>query len=68
MSGTINLKLTEEEIEMLIDALEADQEGYIESAKEARGNNNRADVETFTEAAQRIDALMGKLRKLVDQD
>ena len=68
MSAAINLKLTEEEVEMLIDALEADQEGYVEAAKEARGNNNRADVQTFTEAAQRIDALMGKLRKLVDQD
>jgi hypothetical protein len=66
--STINLKLTEEEVEMLIDALEADQEGYVEAAKEARGNNNRADVETFTEAAQRIDALMNKLRQLVGQD
>ena len=65
---TIDLQLTEEEIEMLIDALEADQEGYVEAAKEARGNNNRADVETFTEAAQRIDALMGKLRKLVGEN
>jgi len=68
MSATIDLKLTTEEIEMLIDALEADQEGYVEAAKEARGNNNRADVDTFTEAAQRIDALMNKLRPLVDQD
>jgi Xaa-Pro aminopeptidase len=68
MTGTIALKLTEEEIEMLIDALEADQEGYVEAAKEARGNNNRAEVQTFTEAAQRIDGLMVKLRKLVDQE
>ena len=66
MADTIALKLTSEEIEMLIDALEADQEGYVEAAKEARGNNRRDDVATFTEAAQRIDALMGKLRKLVD--
>ena len=68
MSDTIDLKLTEEEIEMLIDALEADQEGYVEAAKEARGNNNRDDVATFTEAAERIGALMGKLRKLVGED
>ena len=66
MADTIALKLTSEEIEMLIDALEADQEGYVEAAKEARGNNRRDDVATFTEAAQRIDGLMGKLRKLVD--
>jgi hypothetical protein len=66
MPATIDLKLTEEEVEMLIDALEADQEGYVEAAKEARGNNRRAEVATFTEAAQRIEALMGKLRKLVE--
>lgn len=68
MPDTIALKLTEEEIEMLIDALEADQEGYVEAAKEARGNNNRDDVVTFTEAAERIGALMGKLRKVVGDD
>ena len=66
MSKTIDLKLTEEEVEMLIDALEVDQEGYIEAAKEARGNNNREDVATFTEAGERIVALMGKLRPLVE--
>jgi hypothetical protein len=66
MSKTIALKLTEEEIEMLIDALEVDQEGYIEAAKEARGNNSREDVATFTEAGERIQALMAKLRPLVE--
>ena len=66
MSKTIDLKLTEEEVEMLIDALEVDQEGYIEAAKEARGNNSREDVATFTEAGERIDALMAKLRPLVE--
>ena len=66
MSKTIDLKLTEEEVEMLIDALEVDQDGYVEAAKEARGNNNREDVATFTEAGERIAALMAKLRKLVE--
>ena len=66
MSKTIALKLTEEEIEMLIDALEVDQEGYVEAAKEARGNNSREDVATFTEAGERIQALMAKLRPLVE--
>jgi hypothetical protein len=65
MPDTITLKLTEEEIEMLVDALEADQEGYVEAAKEARGNNARDDVATFTEASERIGALMDKLRKFV---
>lgn len=66
MSKSIALKLSEEEIEMLVDALEVDLEGYLEAAKEARGNNNREDVKTFTEAGERISTLMGKLRALVE--
>ena len=66
MTKTIKVPLTEDETEMLIDALEVDLEGYLESAKEARGNGNRADVATFTEAAERIQALIAKLRALVD--
>lgn len=61
----IKLTLTEDETEILIDALEADLEGYVEAAKEARGNNNRDDVKTFTEAAERIQALKGKLEALL---
>ncbi|KHS43209.1 MULTISPECIES: hypothetical protein [Novosphingobium] len=61
----IKLTLTEDETEILIDALEADLEGYVEAAKEARGNNNREDVKTFTEAAERIQALKGKLEALL---
>jgi hypothetical protein len=61
----IKLTLTEDETEILIDALEADLEGYLESAKEARGNNNREDVKTFTEAAERIQAIKGKLEALL---
>lgn len=66
MSKTIALKLTEEEVEMLVDALEVDLDGYLEAAKEARGNNNRDDVKTFTEAGERISALMEKLRALME--
>jgi hypothetical protein len=62
----IKLTLTEDEAEILVDALEADMEGYLESAKEARGNNNRADVKTFGEAAQRIEALITTIRVLVE--
>ena len=68
MTATIKLALTGEEIEMLVDALEADMEGYVDAAKEARGNNNRADVQTFTEAATRIQALMAKLQALIEDD
>lgn len=62
----IKLTLTEDEIEILIDAMDADMEGYVEAAKEARGNNNREDVKTFTEAAERILALKTKLEALID--
>lgn len=66
MDKTIKLTLTEDEGEMIVDALDVDLEGYLESAKEARGNNNRADVETFTEAAERIQKLIAKIRALLD--
>jgi hypothetical protein len=66
MNETVQLSLTADEVEILVDALEADMEGYVEAAKEARGNNNRADVETFTEAATRIQKLMTKLQDLVE--
>ena len=66
MSKPIKLSLTTDEIEILVDALEADMEGYVEAAKEARGNNNREDVKTFTEAAERIQALLTRLQDLVE--
>lgn len=62
---TISLQLNEDEAEILIDALEADLEGYLESAKEARGNNRRAEVQTFTEAADRITAVRDKIQQLL---
>jgi hypothetical protein len=63
---TITLKLTEDEAEIIIDALEEDMQGYVDSAKEARGNNNREDVKTFDEAAQRINSLIERIRTLID--
>lgn len=68
MPEMIRLDLTEDEAEMLVDALEADLEGYVEAAKEARGNNRRAEVETFTQAASRIQALADKIRSLIGSD
>lgn len=63
MAKNITLTFNEDEAEILIDALEADLEGYLESAKEARGNNRRAEVQTFTEAAERITAVRDKVQK-----
>ncbi|MBO9575072.1 MAG: hypothetical protein J7494_05000 [Sphingobium sp.] len=66
MADKLTLKLTSDEAEILVDALEADLEGYLESAKEARGNNRRAEVATFTEAAERIQALLTRVQALVE--
>ena len=67
MAETHTLTVTEEELEMLIDALEVDYEGYIEAVKEARGNNSRDDVATFGGAAERIAALMNRLRGMLEE-
>ena len=71
MAKTIKVELSEDEIGMLIDALEADQEGYVEAAKEARANNKRDDVDTFTDAAMHItqadDAAAGPDRRRVSE-
>jgi hypothetical protein len=64
---THTLKLTGDEISMLVDALEVDLEGYVEAAKEARANQKRDDVETFTAAATAIQGLMAKLQDFVDE-
>ncbi|MBO9580575.1 MAG: hypothetical protein J7498_06755 [Sphingobium sp.] len=66
MAAKLKLELTSDEAEILVDALEADLEGYLESAKEARGNNRRAEVQTFTEAAERIQALLTRVQALVE--
>ena len=68
MAGNITLKLSQDETAMLVDALEVDLEGYAEAIKEARGNGNRSDVETFTEAATRIQTLMAKLQEHLDEE
>jgi len=59
---TVNLALSQDELEILADALETDLEGYVESAKDARANRAREDVQTFEEAAARIRAVLEKVR------
>ena len=65
MSDKITLTVTADELEILCDALEADMEGYVEAAKEARGNNAREDVETFKDAALNIQKLLTRLQDLL---
>ena len=66
MRTSIDLTLTEDEAELIVDALETDLEGYVEAANDARANGKRAEVATFTEAAERIRAVKEKIRKLID--
>lgn len=67
MASTVTLKLSQDELEILSDALEADLEGYLEAAKEARGNTRREEVATFTEAANRIQAVLAKVQGLIEE-
>ena len=62
----VTLTFSTDEIEMLVDALEVDAEGYADAAKEARLNDNREDIVTFTEAATRIQVLLEKLREHIE--
>jgi hypothetical protein len=66
MSKTISLTFTEDEAEILVDALDSDLEGYEDSVKDARANGNRADVQTFSEAAARIKTVRDRVRKAID--
>ena len=67
MSKPMQLNLTTDEVEIIVDALDTDLEGYVDAAADARANGNRADVATFTEAADRIRAVRAKLAKLVGE-
>ncbi|HEX8191777.1 MAG TPA: hypothetical protein VF552_02670 [Allosphingosinicella sp.] len=67
MPKTIDLKLDQDEAEIILDALDTDLEGYIDAANDARANGKRSDVATFTEAADRIKAVKAKVEKLVGE-
>lgn len=66
MNEQITLTLTRDEAEIVIDALEADREGYLESAKEARGNSRAAEMATFNEAAERIAQVIARIQATID--
>ena len=62
MTKKLSIELTEDEAEIVIDALESDMEGYVEAAKDARANRKQSDVTTFTEASDRIAAVLKKVQ------
>lgn len=43
MGKTLTIQLSEDDAEIIVDALESDLEGYVEAAKDARANQNRND-------------------------
>ena len=65
MAKTVPLQLNEDELEILVDALETDLEGYVEAANDARANRKQNEVATFTEAADRIRAVLKKVQALL---
>ena len=67
MAKTIALTLTEDELEILVDALEADLEGYAEAAEEARVDNNKEYIETFKLAALNIQKLLARLQDMLPE-
>lgn len=66
MADNINLALSSDEVEIIVDALEADMEGYLEAAKDARDSGSKQDMQTFSEAAERIQALLTRVQPLVN--
>jgi hypothetical protein len=65
MPNSLIVTLSPDEAEIILDALDTDLEAYVDAAKDARANGNRADVRTFTEAAERIEAVKSRLRAIV---
>ncbi|MEO6153454.1 MAG: hypothetical protein ABIT09_03330 [Croceibacterium sp.] len=65
MSKTVTLQLSEDEAEILVDALESDLEGYVEAARDARANRNHNEVATFTAASERIGTVLKKVQALI---
>lgn len=68
MPKSITITLTQDEAEIILDALDTDLEAYVDAANDARANSNRADVGTFTEAAERVKAVKSRLREVFDLD
>ena len=62
MSKSITVTLTEDEAEIILDALDSDREGYIESAEESRKEGDTSSIKTFREAAARIGVLRDRLQ------
>jgi hypothetical protein len=68
MPKSITITLSEDEADMILDALETDSESYTESAAAARKEGDTNALTTFREAAARIVKLRERLQSIVDAD
>lgn len=62
MPKSITITLTEDEAEIIVDALESDRDSYTESAEDARKEGDRQSAESFREAAKRIGAVLARVQ------
>ena len=62
MAKSITITLTEDEAEIIVDALENDRDSYTESADDARKEGDRQSAESFREAAKRISDVLSRVR------
>ncbi len=61
MSQLTQLAFGEDEMEILIEALEADLEDYVEAAQEAREAGQPDEGDEFAAAAENVQALLQKV-------
>ena len=62
MNDITTLTFHSDELEVLIDALEADHDDYAEAAKEATKEGDTEEAAELSAAAQRVQALLRKVR------
>ena len=65
MADTITLTMTEDEAEIVLSALEDDAESYVDAAREAFGEGDKTNGQTFGEAADRIKLLVMRLKEMI---
>ena len=68
MPRSITITLSEDEADMILDALESDGESYTESATAARKEGDTGALATFREAAARIGKLRDRMQAAIDAD
>ena len=63
MPDSMHLALEPDELAIVIDALEADMDDYVEAAKEAKAEGDVEQATDLAEAALRVQAVLQKARE-----